>query len=104
METLSTVSARFEELRISSQEHLVSFIETELQLGFTFLSLAVTSRERGNREHFNQAKKDAGTAAGTARRFLPRISDEEARSAVGRRCLELDSAMAALEQEPNRSA
>jgi hypothetical protein len=94
---LDADSERFAELRIKSQTQLIDFIETEIQLGFTFLAVAVSSRVRGNREHFLQAKRDAVVAAETALRFLERVASEETRTAAHQHYLELNQAIETLE-------
>ena len=50
---------KIDDLFAISRRHLVDFLETEIQLGFTFLDLAATARDLGHLAHFEQAKKDA---------------------------------------------
>lgn len=87
---------QFEALRQQSQGHLIDFMKSEIQLGFTFTEWAVTERDSGNKEHFEHAKHDAERALETIQRFLNRIESTEVRTVVSDRCEELQQAVAAL--------
>jgi hypothetical protein len=87
---------RMDDLFASSRRQLVDFLETEIQLGFTFLDTAATARDLGHLAHFEQAKKDARKAADTISYFLDRVEDSETRATIHRRCMELEGALAAL--------
>jgi hypothetical protein len=79
-----------------SQRLLGEFLDSELQLGFTFTEIALTERNHGNVEHFHHAKRDAEIAAATIRKFLPKLNDVVARKTVRQRCTELEGAVSGL--------
>ncbi len=88
--------APFDALIAQSRQQLVEFLETEVQLGFTFVEMAATERDLGNTEHFELAKGDVRRAVDTIRHFLARVQDAAARSALSDRCTELERALATL--------
>lgn len=79
------------------QEHLARFLETELQLGYTFAALATTERVLGNGERFRVAKGDAAKAAAAIRKFLNRIDDTEIRRKADERCTQLERSIHLLD-------
>ncbi len=87
---------KLDELFALSRRQLVDFLETEIQLGFTFLDMAATARDSGSLEHFEQAKKDAKKAIETIWRFLDRVENSETRAAIQQRGKELEGALAAF--------
>jgi hypothetical protein len=91
-----TLQDRFSALRAQTQRGLTDFLTSELQLGFTFVEIAITERDFGNDEHFQHSKKDAQEAARTIRHFLDRIADPGARLLLDRHCSELEKALNGL--------
>ncbi len=87
---------RLDELFGLSRRQLVDFLETEIELGFTFLDTAAIARDSGSLEHFEQAKKDARKAIKTVWHFLDQVENKEAHAAIQRRCHEMEGALAAL--------
>lgn len=87
---------KLDDLFARSRRQLVDFLETEIQLAFTFLDSAAIARDSGSLEHFEQAKKDARKAIKTVWHFLDQVEDKEAHAAIQRRCKELEDALAAF--------
>ena len=84
------------DIRSQFQQHLTQFVDTEIQLGYTFAALAITERVLGNMNHFRLAKDDATKALAVVRKFLNRIDDAETRDLAAVRCGELEQAIAEL--------
>jgi hypothetical protein len=78
------------------QHQLTRFVDTEIQLGYTFAALAITERIMGNMEHFRLSREDATKALAAVRKFLNHINDTESRASVVIRCQELEQAIGDL--------
>jgi hypothetical protein len=94
---LSVDQGRFDELRTQSQRCMIQFLETELQLGFTFVDSAAYQRALGQAQHSQRTIEEARKAVTAIHRFLGRIDSIEIRDAIADRCSQLDRAVAALE-------
>ena len=68
-----------------SGETLKAFLETELDLGFTFAALARSRRERGSLESYDGSKRNAIAALETVDRFKGRLPDDIKREIEKRR-------------------
>jgi hypothetical protein len=77
----------FEELREQTQQRLVEFLETDLDLAFTFVRMAQT-REKANAR--NRLLRNARRVLEAVRRFEGRIVDAKAWSTVHERADELE--------------
>ena len=89
--------SEFEQLREAHQQNLRGFVEVELDLGFTFVELALTERDQNNLEHFQHAKHHAEKALAAIRKFVVEIQDPETRTKISQRCDQLAEAVAALQ-------
>jgi hypothetical protein len=76
----------FDELRETAQRRLIEFLETDLELAFTFVSMAQTRREGPSRQRLLQHAREAVDAV---RRFEGRITDARAGAAIHERADEL---------------
>src|SRR4051812_489912 len=63
--------------RITDKQELLKLIQTEIDLGFTYLD---TYKLSGSAEHASRALQNAKTAWTTATGFLDRLTEEEASS------------------------
>ena len=59
------------------QDNLIDFLNTEMDLGFTFCRDAQTQLEAKDPDHYVLLLEKAGTSLETVRRFEERIADPE---------------------------
>jgi hypothetical protein len=85
-----------EELQHESQQLLVQFIRTELELGGTFVRSATIAGDTGNAEPFAHAKASAIRAAESVRLFMERVHNAQVRAEITRRVGELEAEIAGL--------
>jgi hypothetical protein len=85
-----------EELQLESQQLLVQFLRTELELGGTFVRSATMARDSGNVEHFTHAKAGATRAAESARMFVEPVHDARVREGIVEEVEELERGIAGL--------
>ena len=90
-------SATFENLLERANQNLVAFLDTELDLGFTYLRRA--ELEAGmDQDHFELARKNVASAIGTVNHFKDRIVDPEVRREIEDRSRELENQLTSLEK------
>ena len=77
----------FSELRDQAQQRLIEFLLTDLDLGLTYVRIAQTRPERGDRERLLQ---NARKVLEATRRFEERIADAKAWTAIHERADELE--------------
>ena len=83
-----------EALRAKTQRSLVDLLHTELELGQTFAQSALLAKSSGNMEV--QAKQRAVKAADAVWHFMCRVTDEVARTEIGKKLGELDRFISTL--------
>ena len=76
----------FDELTEAAQRRLTEFLETDLDLGFTFLEMAQTREEGPSCERLLQ---NARSVVDAVRTFEGRITDSRERTAIHERADEL---------------
>jgi len=89
----------FEELKEQSNRTLLAFLETEADLGLTFLGLAQYERRVGNTEHYRKLIEAALTAVETIDRFKERLP-ADAKRKIETRVGELNGLLSSREK-PN---
>jgi hypothetical protein len=83
----------FDELREPAQRRLIEFLETDLELAFTFVNMAQTREEGPSRERLLQHARKAVDAV---RGFEGRITDPGAWTAIHDRADELQRLLSAF--------
>jgi hypothetical protein len=83
-------------LRAKTQRSLVDLLHTELELGQTFAQSALLAKSGGHMEDYVQAKQRAVKAADAVLHFMCRVTDEVARTEIGRKLGELDRLISTL--------
>ncbi len=69
--------SNFHEQREQFQRNLITFLNTEVDLGVTFCSTAQLEKEMGNREHCARSTENARKALDTVRKLEGGITDTE---------------------------
>ncbi|MEP6534559.1 MAG: hypothetical protein ABJF23_04535 [Bryobacteraceae bacterium] len=87
------MKARFKELKAESQRLLAGFLESEIELGHTFASVAASERASGNLPHCERAKGHGIVAVAAIRRFVTRIENMDTKAAIEKGCDELEQAL-----------
>lgn len=77
-----------------SDEILFDFLNTDLDLLFTFLSIAETARSSGELQHMSDSVERARRALESVRGFLNRLTDRDQRAMVQGRIGEAADALA----------
>jgi hypothetical protein len=77
----------FDDLRDQGQQRLIEFLLTDLDLGYTYVRMAQTRQEGGDRERLLQ---NARKVLETTRRFEGRIADAKAWTAIHEQADELE--------------
>ena len=93
------MASEYQELHDQADRNLIDFLRIELDLGFTFASVAKTERDLGNHEHAKKSKQRAITAAGSVRYFQQRVPNRHVRSSIAERCAELERVIASIDAE-----
>lgn len=70
---LNAMRSTFGELRERSNQTLRDFLNTEVELGMTFVRSAKYHKGRGNVEHYEMSKRNATTALKAIDRFKGRL-------------------------------
>jgi hypothetical protein len=86
--------SEFEAIRAASQETLVNFLKSDLDLASTFIR---TAHNACDAARYFAAKKNAINAADSVRRFMGTVVDGLTRAEIGTRLAELDRSIAALD-------
>ena len=84
------------ELQRESQQLLVQFIRTELELGGTFVRSATIAGDSFHWEHFDHAQASDIRAAESVRMFVERVHDARVRAEIVGRVEKLEHEIAAL--------
>jgi hypothetical protein len=85
-----------EALRAETQQMLIAFLNTELQIGPTFAGSALLAKDAGHLDHYAQAKQNAVKAVETVRRFMGRVEDVTIRTEIRKQLAELDRLISTL--------
>jgi hypothetical protein len=81
----------FAELQEQGQSHLVDFLSTDLDLGFTLCGMLGNTPTEA---HQRQLTKDTKAVLDTVRRFAPRLMDSAARADLEKRAKSLEDHLA----------
>jgi hypothetical protein len=92
-----------QDLHDQANRNLIDFLRIELDLGFTFASVAKTEHDMGNLEHAEQSKQRAITAIESVRYFEERVPNQDAKRSIADRCAELERVIAAIDAGESRS-
>lgn len=92
-----------QDLHDQANRNLIDFLRIELDLGFTFASVAKTEHDMGNLEHAEQSKQRAITAIESVRYFEERVPNRDAKRSIADRCAELERVIAAIDAGESRS-
>lgn len=82
--------ANNERLRIKTQQTLVDFLRTDLDVGRTFVHIALSAKDEGDMDHCARSKHKATKAAATIRRFVKQVADDRTRTQIVNKLAELD--------------
>ena len=85
-----------EALRAKTQRSLIDLLHTELGLGSAFVQSASLANGSGHVEDHVQAKQRAVKAADAVWHFTGRVTDDVARTEIGRKLGELDGFISTL--------
>ena len=96
------MASDFDTQQKESQELLIQFLQTELDLGTTFVLSAVIAGKSDLMEHFDHAKGSAEKAAETIGLFVGRVQDSRTRAEFVEQLFELDRRISALVTAPTK--
>ena len=85
-----------EALRAKTQGALIDLFYAELGLGLAFAQSALLAKTSGHLEDYVQAKHRAVKAADAVWHFTGRVTDDVARTEIGRKLGELDGFISTL--------
>ena len=94
------MASDFEILQKESQELLIGFLQTELNLGTTFVLSARIAGDSDHMEQFAHAKQSAEKAAEAIALFVGRVQDSRTRAEFVEQLFELDRRISALVTAP----
>lgn len=80
-------------MRAKNQEALLQFLQTELELGETFVQSVRLARDN---HHAGRTKADAIKVTETIRHFTTRIADSDTRAKISAKLEQLERLIAAL--------
>ena len=86
------------ELRSETDENRIDFLRTDLALCFTFIDLAKTEIEIGDRDAAMRVCSKAEDGYATIARFVPEVNNPEHRNHVTQRLAELRAGLDVLQQ------
>ena len=86
----------FEELQQRAGRNLIAFLDTGLDLGFTFVRTAEIEADMKNHVHFELARESAKDALETVLRFQARVVSSKIRREIQARAADLGIAISEL--------
>src|SRR4051794_17014067 len=95
MSDLRTLS----ELQAETEENRINFLRTDLALCFTFIDLANTEIESGERDAAMRVCAKAEDGYATIARFVPEVRNPEHRSHITQKLAELRAVLDVLQQK-----
>jgi hypothetical protein len=85
-------------LRAETEENRIDFLRTDLALCFTFIDLAKTEIETGDRDTAMRVCAKAEDGYATIARFVPEVNNPEHRNHITQRLEELRAVLDLLQQ------
>jgi hypothetical protein len=86
------------ELRAETEENRIDFLRTDLALCFTFIDLAQTELETGDRDAAMRVCAKAEDGYATIAGFVPEVNNPEHRNHITQRLAELRAVLDVLQQ------
>lgn len=90
------MSSEHEALAAKTQRTLIDFLQTELNVGSSFVRTALLAKSDGHSDHYAQAKQNAETAAESVRRFMDQVADLTVRTEIGKQLATLHQLISEL--------
>ena len=89
---LDNTVLKAERLQIASRRALLDFLQADIDLGFTLLSIAKTKGKLGDQTGFEQSRKEVLIVVNAVRRFKGRLSPEDQHQ-IDKRVSEIEKAI-----------